>query len=44
MTVILFITCPDCGKVSWHPDDVASGYCGNCHDFTHGQVAEMEAR
>lgn len=26
--------CPVCHKVSHHPDDVAEGYCGNCHSFT----------
>lgn len=28
------ITCPRCGKTSYHPDDVKQGYCGNCHDWT----------
>lgn len=28
------ITCPDCGMTSHHPEDVAQGYCGNCHKFT----------
>lgn len=28
------ITCPVCAKTSHHPDDVAQGYCGNCHDWT----------
>jgi len=32
------ITCPDCGRTSWHPDDVANGYCGACHAATHGEV------
>lgn len=27
------ITCPDCGWSSPHPDDIANGYCGNCHVF-----------
>ena len=27
-------TCPRCGRVSYHPDDVAAGYCGACHDWT----------
>lgn len=26
--------CPCCGMVSYHPDDIASGYCGKCHEFT----------
>lgn len=27
-------TCPRCGRTSWHPVDVAEGYCGRCHDWT----------
>ena len=27
------ITCPKCGKTSWHPKDILEGYCGNCHEF-----------
>lgn len=27
-------TCPKCGRTSHHPEDVAHGYCGNCHDWT----------
>lgn len=26
-------TCPRCRRTSWHPDDVANGYCGACHEF-----------
>ncbi len=26
--------CPRCGAISVHPDDVAAGYCGACHDWT----------
>jgi ribosomal protein S27AE len=26
-------TCPDCGAVSYHPDDVRYRYCGRCRDF-----------
>jgi protein-arginine kinase activator protein McsA len=28
------ITCPECGMTSYNPNDVAEGYCGNCHAFT----------
>lgn len=28
------ITCPWCGATSYHPMDVAEGYCGRCHDWT----------
>ena len=27
-------TCPRCGRTSYHPDDLLSGYCGACHDWT----------
>jgi hypothetical protein len=27
-------TCPVCGMTSYHPIDVAEGYCGDCHDWT----------
>jgi hypothetical protein len=28
------ITCPRCGMTSHNPNDIAEGYCGNCHDWT----------
>jgi ribosomal protein L37E len=28
------ITCPRCGRTSWHPRDIEEGYCGHCHDWT----------
>jgi len=28
------ITCPVCDMTSYHPSDIAEGYCGNCHEFT----------
>lgn len=31
-------TCPTCGTVSHHPQDVANGYCGRCHAFTGDQA------
>ena len=27
-------TCPRCGRTSYHPRDLAEGYCGACHDWT----------
>ena len=27
-------TCPDCGAISFHPEDVRYGYCGRCFAFT----------
>jgi len=26
--------CPRCGSRSYHPQDIAEGYCGACHDWT----------
>ena len=28
------ITCPLCGRTSWHPHDIEQRYCGACHAFT----------
>lgn len=33
------ITCPVCGKTSYHPTDINEGYCGNCHDYTSRSTA-----
>lgn len=30
-------TCPACGMISHHPEDVRQGYCAKCHDWTGGQ-------
>ena len=27
------ITCPRCGRTSYHPKDIQTGYCGACHVF-----------
>ncbi len=27
------IRCPQCGLVSWNPQDVHYQYCGNCHQY-----------
>jgi hypothetical protein len=32
--VIPSFTCPCCGAVSYHPNDVAESYCGKCHEWT----------
>jgi hypothetical protein len=29
-------TCPVCSAVSYHPADVAEGYCGRCRTWTFG--------
>lgn len=28
-----YIVCPRCGKISYHPRDIAERYCGACHLF-----------
>ncbi len=28
------ITCPKCGRTSYHPQDIKAQYCGYCHDWT----------
>lgn len=25
--------CPQCGRISYHPEDIANSYCGACHEF-----------
>jgi len=27
------ITCLECGRTSWHPQDIENLYCGGCHEF-----------
>lgn len=34
--------CPRCGMVSHNGNDVAAGYCGNCHAFTRNEVPAPE--
>jgi len=29
-----YFTCPRCQRTSYNPNDIAEGYCGNCHDWT----------
>ena len=36
------ITCPQCGMTSYHPDDIAEGYCANCMDWTQPYAAVRE--
>jgi hypothetical protein len=33
-----FRTCPICARTSWHPMDVATGWCAACEDFTGPQT------
>jgi len=37
------ITCRRCGLVSYHPMDIATRYCGNCHVF-HDALQSPDAR
>ena len=30
------ITCPHCGKTSYHPEDIKYRYCGACYRFHEG--------
>ncbi len=32
------ITCWKCGRISYHPRDIAEGYCAACCGFTKGKV------
>jgi ribosomal protein L37E len=34
------ITCPRCGRTSYHPEDIRWGYCGSCHSYTGGERTE----
>lgn len=34
MTDIPSITCPVCGKTSYHANDIEYGYCASCHAYT----------
>ncbi|MFJ9719968.1 hypothetical protein ACIRPQ_29250 [Streptomyces sp. NPDC101213] len=35
------VTCPECGRVSHHPQDIAEDYCGRCHVFNGGPEGWM---
>lgn len=34
-------TCPKCGMTSYNANDIAHGYCGNCHEFTGTPTTEV---
>lgn len=34
ITIRPSFTCPKCEMTSYNPNDIAQGYCGNCHEFT----------
>jgi hypothetical protein len=33
-------TCTLCWRTSFHPKDVEHGFCGHCHNYTPGVIAE----
>ena len=35
--------CPDCKRVSHHPEDARHGYCGHCHTFPENRAKRMQA-
>jgi hypothetical protein len=37
------ITCPQCGRQSWHPEDVRRAYCGACHLFHDEMLVRRSA-
>lgn len=37
------LTCPRCYRTSHHPEDVAYGYCGHCHDYTGPGLGALAA-
>lgn len=42
MSDVPSIVCPRCGMRSYHPKDIEQGYCGHCHDWTSGFIAELD--
>jgi hypothetical protein len=32
--------CPDCRRVSFHPDDIRERYCGHCHRWMDERSAK----
>lgn len=34
------ITCPKCGRTSYHPVDIEKKYCGACHEFHEDMPAK----
>lgn len=37
------ITCPRCGSISYNLNDIAQGYCGQCHWWTSDpQLGQIE--
>ena len=41
MTAQKSIKCPQCGMVSYNPNDVEERYCGNCHEYHDDMVVEV---
>lgn len=38
MTRPASITCPRCGKTSYHPGDITNGYCARCRWWTSHEL------
>ena len=41
--ILRSITCPKCGRTSYHPEDVRHRYCGACHQFHDDMGISMRA-
>ncbi len=39
---VLGIRCHTCGRVSYHPKDIAERYCGACHVFHEARLLEQQ--
>ncbi len=37
-------TCPQCGRTTRNPNDIAAGYCGNCHEWTGRPGGTIQTR
>ena len=35
--------CPQCGRISYHPDDIANSYCGACHESAPQSISESDS-
>lgn len=38
------ITCPNCQRKSFHPQDINEGYCGFCRAFTSAPITAYKDR
>lgn len=35
------ITCPKCGRTSYHPKDIEERYCGFCHEWHNNMKGQQ---